>query len=55
MEATEQFIPQHRVDAIADALYEYAFENDILLPVNEQTFECYHKLEKLEPIEDCPF
>ncbi|WP_158648463.1 hypothetical protein [Candidatus Symbiothrix dinenymphae] len=39
LEATEQFIPQHRVDAIADALYEYACENDILLPVNEQTLE----------------
>jgi hypothetical protein len=39
LEATEQFIPQQRVDAIADALYGYALENNILLPENEQTID----------------
>jgi endo-1,4-beta-mannosidase len=39
LEETDQLIPQQRVDAIADALYEYAFENNILLPENEQTID----------------
>jgi hypothetical protein len=39
LEATEQFIPQQRVDAIADALYDYAFENHVFLPENEQAID----------------